>query len=1779
MKQKLKSKLNIGLFKKNNFYSTLILASFLLISAFYIFKIINAASIVNDAYTFKDSFQDSTGVDLDQTNGFVNIGGAMMATAQEANLHSHCFSLPQPLSGNFLGWSFAQIELENTLDLASNQFQILNCSDNQTVFSQNLSQGINELDISSIPATVSQVKFVFNAVHTGDPNGSATAVKLNFWEAYGKSEGITNLTVNPDQNPVNHSTTVSFSFEFTSNGAETVDPLLNISMEDINGNGIDYGLAEDATVCYDLNNNGIVEHTDEECDFYKPILFREAFEGPNGETASTPSFNSSSGNITYELDNLPDGYSGAVSVLFFVPGRYIHQKTFAVRATMEFGATSASGTLNNRQKIEHTSANVTVNYSESKNFYNYNNSTSLYPYTGELLPGTTGVLHNYRFWGAETEGGVIISYHAGAGDCIPTFDSNYIYTRSGYPYRIIQQPADGSLLDETNPFVVKFYRGYDNRIGAYFTVPATCSEGQQITTQGEVLHEASGWTSSRSTTTNIIENFEDVVCRNRLTWHTYPIMSGNEIANDYRPWVYYNNNGSISPGQYYLHRLYSHGRWAKQTIDLEHLYIILETPDHLTFHGVRYAANISSLYKDSTNTALAPNDPSFDYSNPVSSGWKEVDINWSGLFEDEADDNNPRGIIKPGTRLLIIKDNDQYNTLISSPQLISRVCDGSWDCQAPAEGTRLRLDNTTSSHVYSYQTQVAPNLTDCGEINNYHSVFVEEKSYPLINIYEDLDKVKAGEEAQLRIYPRNHAMVNRYPESVWGVNFYNLKDKIDLSGITGKVVLPSSGEVPHPDQNIQGQSCNLEDIVFHPIEASACQNATNPDDPACFAYWEVPAACQMPNGWGTLGSYKNTYFFRLSAPVSNTVPAGEELTFQAEVRQTSDLSTLGADNTISRANSKYFTSTASVIVLSSPALNVSQTGPSIWPQNRSFTYNVDTENRGNGPNNGIYSVTLLPKQGDNLGSQFTPDYKKVYLNLSNDDAILEYSDAADCFENPESEPWNVLSLESTPRTGFNSQTQDDLPLNAVCLRSRIDPNSDYLLLPGDKILTAIDIFIPQNRSEGEEIFSKSLSGGNTNWNGLSLSTVETETVQTQVGYSIILDMEKEFFPDPQTGGKIKWTLKYSNQSADSASNIILQDTLPDTLIFEEIVLPLESNQICQNSCQIQNPNPDGSGGIISFIINNLEGDDGNPNDGQDQGEISFWTFIKENTSSGSLIENCGTISPDGAGIGDTACASLTTSNLNLEKTQILSPDFGSNQVQIEQNFIEYTISATNNETFPVYLRIYDEFSANVSFVQDSIKINGATASNDLIQNKIFDYTFSKATDPGVKEEISFTVKVNPELARNLSINNIASVSYCQDLNEDQTCVAAVDTNQVSATTIANELSSDKENLNFPKTTINQEKRLELIISNTDLAPLTLFDFIIEDDEAFQVEAEGDCEKNLVLNQGEQCNLIVSFSPPDYSSYETDLTIESDDTYEKQKIINLNGSAFIPGLEVTPQPLVFETIYPGETDNQVLTVKNTGDEILELKDFELQDPDSVFTQTENNCKKDLSPNQSCTLIFTFGPSEVKTFNQSYLTIFSNHPEAPEYRVDFSAQAIEEKEKKDCDELDVHDISIHETGKDYAVIKYKTTNKAKSQVNYSKNKKDLDKEEENKDEEKQHKVKLKNLIKNTTYYFEAEAEDECSKNKSKIYQFTTLGDDFIDPETSPDNSQTITVKEDEQNISTDSEQKEENKEQGHEQKDLRDKAKDNQSFLKEELNQAVFKLKTCQEKMGFKKFLLI
>ena len=1356
----------------------------------------------NDAYSFSDGFSDSSGLDTAQTSGFSNSGVGLVANEASARAASVCVSLPQPEGASFEGWSFGEVIIGSVADVEAISLEIQDCVGTALKTTSELREGCNSIDLQDIPPA--GIRLVLDVVHTAEPGAGAVGIRLDQWRVFGRASGPTQLAIVPTSQEVRPGETFTFRIELTSSGGTTRSPIVGFSLDALNnlGDAGDVGLATDAEE--DYGHGGGLRT-------YRPVSFVAATAGPQNELPATPPIDATSGDVVWALNDLSAGSTHSVEVTLFVPTGYVDAKTVGGRVTLAHGVTDCSGTLNNAMVLSADTASPIPVQAES-GFVRHR-----YSAYGNAGPGASNFSTQYylgnsqRSNPAASDAEDVLFTLTGTGDCVPLFRRIQIlnsYNADGrYTYQILSVPEVGHDLNTISVHFDRWdYRDSTQGVVVYYDVPVGCSDGERVVLHGEMTGQNPSW-SETNTSDDTIHNVVLNTCRTGYV-HVHRVQVGNDINayNAFPAWSeYYIHDGSVHSGEYFSGWMpYGDASYRSHTVRLDASYFLLDVPEGITFHGVKDMGRTTRLYKDCSNSGLNPLDGEFDHVDPTQSLWHEVDLSRNGnsfeAFVNAPAEDDPRSVVPPGCRLLVVKDGDNPSWMSPDygnwdPRGLWRMCDGTYGCDPVADGAIVSL---AGGHIYTYETftNAAGVVRDCGAVSGYR-VRQETLSWPEIYVWAEANQVRAGEFARIIVNPENHNNASQYVDGRWVINLFSVRDQIDLQGITCGVLYDSETmSIPAPGQNVAGERCDDDSVVFGchlPVHGPAgCGAALDENDSRCMVWWEVPPACQPPNGWGLPvpgvtghDDYVQTYQFFANLPIKRGVPPDTALDILAQVRS-NDLSVLGADNAVAQArwSQEHAWATTTVHVMPSPALDAEINGPSTWPVGSQFTYLLSVINVGNVSVDGVYLVDRLPREGID-GSQFTPEYHQVYTVRNPGEVLIEQSIDSTCFDDSLQATWTNVPLQPSDRPGFSGETIENISADARCLRVRLDPSFSAVLPVDDVMWVGIDVSIPDDDGlQEKEIVNGALFGASTTLGGgVDILPVETSSITTIVRAEPVVKVSKTAHADPSRPGWLRWTLHYWNESGVGATNVELVDELPDSLIYDSLAVPLLPGQVCMDNCVVNNANADGSGGEVGFVLSYVDTYDGNPGGGSDEGTVDLWTQITSDVlGTPEEIKNCAATSlPAGVGVGGTACASsLTGVELELNKRQLTSPLRGGNPTVVYPgDKVTYKFSVTNQGTASVYVRLYDELPAGLTYIPDTFLANGATASNSYVALNVLDYEYPEPLGVGEKLSLILVTEVDLSAAPGV-IGNSASVIACERPAGQLPCTSAIATNLVQA---------------------------------------------------------------------------------------------------------------------------------------------------------------------------------------------------------------------------------------------------------------------------------------------------------------------------------------------------------------------------------------------------------------
>lgn len=1318
-----------------------------------------------DAIAHLDRLEDGAGLEPLATSGFTSEATGWRASGNNARLVSRCLTLPQPSGANLVAWRYLDLRLVDR-GAAAVTLTVEDCAGNVLLGPIALDEGCNAVDLAGLDAVA-------------DPGlrlrvtSSVAGPLVDEWSVHGQSVGLQPLAVVPSGATARAGQTVSFAAALYGSGVALTQAELHFSLEAINGltDPLDLGLAEDAEVDY-----GTGLRT------YRPLSFTSAGPGPNGEVPTAPLPGATSGEVGWSLQDLPAGWAGALPLTLAVPRGYVDGKRLAARADLTIGAVSCGGVFDNRHRFEATSPSVTVRATDAS-YLETGSDTSF------VGPGAQGV-QLLAYWrngaaqapdASDREGvDYVIS---SVGDCTPTYAGHEVLEDGPWPLDAVVVPpgpvgASFGQLSFSAPRI-SFQDNLASLLRVRFDVPATCAGGSVV----RFLVSASGANPTWSGAEEVSFLVEANYCRG-VERRGERLMAG--AVTDFTPFPgwpeRYVEEGSVRAGEWFMYNLVG-GLWDSRThsVTLDHSYGLSTLPAGVTFHGVRGQANslfADRLYKDCTGGAPPPGGLGFVHgADPPHAGWSPVALDFQGApFDHLGAASDPRAVIGPGCRLLLVKDQDHPPW--EGPDFgyfnadgIFRICDGSYGCAEPADGSTLTL---LSTDIYTYESVSAPNGVDhlCGGGPGvrYHK---ERRAWPTVKVRPRVDTIEAGTVLEVDLIPENDNRASAAPLARYGLDLGPVAGAIELDQVTG-LVITDGFEWPAPDQNGPGLTCDPSAIQFVPPDRLGCEGGARA---ACYAHFVLPEGCQPPNGWGERSladadhdDYVPIFNLRLRLPLRRTLRPGASLDLLGEVRRTQS-EDLGADNGVdlSRWPEERAFERAQVEVVGSPSLGVRARGPVTWPLGGNFVDVLELENRSSVSLAGSTLIAWLPRAGIN-GSSFTPGFGPAYVERLPSEVALDLSVDPSCWSNPGAVTWTPWALASSTRPGYAAESAA-LPADAACLR--VVANDE--LLPGARLRLGVELQIPNdgNLEEGHLRLRGSGSLVPTA-GGPSLPPVESTDADTVVRTQLVVALEKAGRPDALRPGWVRWEVVVQNLSGVPVTDLLLQDNLQNGLRFTGLAAPLPGNLRCAvTGCAPSGVGASGEGGVVELRVD-LAADDGDPSGGPDRAEVSLWTEVTAAQPPGQPVENCAEALPAPPGLGGRACAQVASSLIAVSKEVAVTPDLGGSPPRVVEGRgrLTYRIALSHQGVEPAYLRVVDALPVGTRFVPGSLRLDGATASDTLIAGDLLDLRYAApiAAAQVVRVELEVEVLAGAPLG---PLSNVALGQLCAAADGITGCGLAV----------------------------------------------------------------------------------------------------------------------------------------------------------------------------------------------------------------------------------------------------------------------------------------------------------------------------------------------------------------------------------------------------------------------
>jgi uncharacterized repeat protein (TIGR01451 family) len=1126
------------------------------------------------------------------------------------------------------------------------------------------------------------------------------------------------------------------------------DAVLTFSMDDINGLNtplVDDGLASDAEATYGVTVRQM-----------RPVTYVTAFAaGPFDTSPTTPSLGQTSGTVRWEMGDINDGFVDTATVVVRAPYNTVYGATIAAKVKLTYKVGGVPFTQ------EADTAAAPAAYA----------AMTTHPYDGTQNGGATyqdqaNSLYVYNAYVAQNRDTENVRFRiTSTGTCTPRYDGVQFNTsNSGETPTVVSAPTVGQPWSGTLEFT--FPRGTRHPyVYVLFTAPASCAIGttvqfrnQGTIYEGGVLQRSNDWSQYKTVSTPPVVT--DVVCPSSSgTTHWQKSYRGlllQNPSNYYGDWVqdYYTalRAGEASLWTHY----YSNGA---PNVSLANRYQITTVPNGLAFGGYPQGV-VGNVFKDCSGTALVPNDPAFNASNPTFSGWYDVAETWTGIpFTKDAPITDPRAEAGPGCRILVQAGATSAGHNFQNYPLM-RACEVGESCYVADSDAQILFPYSE----YSTRDDGNPATFDTVACYTQNHV-VRRKTEAMGNMgWGYLDEstnattkaILAGDSLEFSFMTYNYVGASQHIKAVWAVDLSSVKNLLDLDNVFGSV---ANSSLPANGQNVVGERCKVSDILFVPPDTAACR-ATG--GTACLARWHFPEACQPANG-------QYTPRMKLIAPILRTAPSNTQFNLQATARNTNNLAVIGFDNPSPVYNNPS-SNVVTVTVLAAPSLAVTQSSPILWPADSTFLSTQVVSNTGNAPLTGIYTVAQLPQAGVS-GSTVTPGVGRMFVNLpaAAGTAVLEASSTPTCFSAPTGGVWTSLGgLQASARPGFAYQSVNVVPPGSLCVRTRLTPNGlgQIGLAVTERIETAVELDTAL-LGDGDFMVERAKAGVSSALHGsLNLPPVSAQDEATTISSELAVVVSKTAVADPSVAGRTRWIIHYVNRSGMPGAAIEITDTLPDDSTFAGLATPLDPGETCTTGGAGCGAIVVGADHVVRFEVAALQPFDGAPDTGLDEGTIELFT---DSAPGDTDITNCAIVTASDPANDYTipGCASTQESAIVLTK-QIVG---GMTEVA-EGAPIPYLIVAQNTGTQASSVTVVDQLPLGTALVPGTIQINGATASDNLVSGGQFTYTHNRLVQPGQTLQIRLALAADASQIGGTVINT-ATGQGCVNPLYPASCAVAV----------------------------------------------------------------------------------------------------------------------------------------------------------------------------------------------------------------------------------------------------------------------------------------------------------------------------------------------------------------------------------------------------------------------
>lgn len=203
--------------------------------------------------------------------------------------------------------------------------------------------------------------------------------------------------------------------------------------------------------------------------------------------------------------------------------------------------------------------------------------------------------------------------------------------------------------------------------------------------------------------------------------------------------------------------------------------------------------------------------------------------------------------------------------------------------------------------------------------------------------------------------------------------------------------------------------------------------------------------------------------------------------------------------------------------------------------------------------------------------------------------------------------------------------------------------------------------------------------------------------------------------------------------------------------------------------------------------------------------------------------------------------------------------------------------------------------------------------------------------------------------------------------------------QVTTSLLEAAVYVDSSEINFGRHLLGQTSIETLTLRNVGGAVLGVNAIGIAGRDAAEFSQTNNC---TVVNAGESCEVIVSYTASNVMNHQATLLIESTDEDESLIVVDLIGSGYIdvdPDINIAISSLDFGTIDEGETKTEAVLIENLGTAELVLSSVSVNNMQGTEFSVTENCSI-IPAGASCSEVVSY--NAIEGLSSGLLTVSSN-----------------------------------------------------------------------------------------------------------------------------------------------------------------------------------------------------